>query len=295
MKESECVFPISLLADVHRLINERGISVIRYQDLKKSGLKQPSKYRYIDEYISFFYGSVTPLGLIKSILKLICIRKPGLPFANKIAYALTRNSGKPVIIMQHDADNLPSRTLDVMRLEKKNNILSSNFFFATHAEGEEYSYDVDELKELEDFGFEIGYHLNAYERAQYDLEEAVNLVEQDINQLKKNFNITSYVPHGGIAGPKGVNNEHYPQVGVLKELLWAYNGKCILKEYTWSDGGVRKNKHVPEDPRIFINNLLPDTRAVMLMHPQYYGEVLRDDWETLKISKESWWRELWGL
>jgi hypothetical protein len=258
-------------------------------------LPNPSQYRYVDEFIRFSYGKITPLTTIKSLLKLISIRKPGLPFAATVADALTRNKGNPVIIMQHDADNIPSRTLNVMRLEQKNNLTSSNYFFSEHAENEDYSYDISALKELENQGFEIGYHLNAFERANYDITRAKALVNHDLAKLGKDFNITSYVPHGGLAGKDGINNDNYPHIGALKDLLWAYNGKCILKEYTWSDGGVRTNKHIPIDPRQFVTQLKQGTRAVMLMHPQYYGESLRPDWETLNISNQKWWRKLWGL
>ena len=295
MKETECIFPISLLEEVYTLINKQGITVLRYKDLEKSGLRHPSKYRYIDEYIKFSYGNVTPITAIKALLKLVSVRKPNLPFAGLISQKLIRNTKKPVIIMQHDADNIPSRTLDVMKLEKKSNILSSSYFFVEHAEGKDYFYDKKELRDLEADGFEIGYHLNAYERAEYNLKTANKLVEQDIEQLKLDFNITSYVPHGGISSKDGLNNHDYPQVGVLNDLLWAYNGSCILKEYTWSDGGIRTNKFTPIDPRVFIKRLKDDTRAVMLIHPQYYGEKLRPDWQTLDISKKKWWRDLWGL
>jgi hypothetical protein len=90
-----------------------------------------------------------------------------------------------------------------------------------------------------------------------------------------------------------LNNEQLPHLEALKSLLWAFNGKCILKHHTWTDGGMKKC--APGDPREFVKKLQPGTRAMILMHPQYYGEKLRHDWEKLPISSYRWWRDLWGL
>jgi hypothetical protein len=206
---------------------------------------------------------------------------------------LGRKSFPATVILQHDADVMPERTVDMMKREYAKGITSSCFIFAKHAENIEYNLPINELKMLEQYGFEIGYHLNAFERADYNVNNAFDLVREDLNYLNKFFNITSYVPHGGIASKDGRNNYSLPHEKDLKPLTLAYNGRCILKEFTWSDGGLRKN--TPSDPRVFSKNIPNNSRAMMLIHPQYYGDTLRYDWETLPISKEKWWRDLWGL
>ncbi|MDC3016023.1 hypothetical protein OA010_04335 [Luminiphilus sp.] len=195
--------------------------------------------------------------------------------------------------MQHDADLLPEKTCEMLDLEYRRGIVSSAYVFVEHADDSGYVLNTDKLKSLEEKGFEIGYHQNALERAGYEHEVALELVEQDLSWLRKHFTIRSFVPHGGEPSSDGRNNEHLGHKGALKSLLWAYNGNCILKDYTWSDGGIRKR--TPSDPRIFARSLVPGSRAMMLMHPQYYGDVLRDDWRSLPISNERWWRDLWGL
>ena len=96
-----------------------------------------------------------------------------------------------------------------------------------------------------------------------------------------------------MSGPGGINNIHFYDKKLLGDLLWAYNGDCILKHSTWSDGGITKN--CPQDPRTFIQSLKSNTRNLILMHPQYYGNKLREDWKLLPISNERWWRKLWEL
>ena len=71
-------------------------------------------------------------------------------------------------------------------------------------------------RQLENSGFEIGYHLNAYELAGYDIDEAFELIERDLDFLEQHFRITSFVPHGGIPGPFGINNQMIPHARRLR-------------------------------------------------------------------------------
>lgn len=293
-RESEGVFPWSLAEQVFKLINAHGIRTLRYADLEASVLRNPSRFRYIDEYVRFGGSEFTPLATIRALSRLLYLRLgDGLPFYESVADRLTCGSDAPTIILQHDADLLPERSVQMMALEELHGLRSSNYFFAEHAETDEYDLDIEALKPYEAKDFEIGYHQNAYERSGYEVEKALDLVEEDLAFLGSHFNIRTFVPHGGRPSADGLNNRHLPHEGRSAKLLWAYNGRCILKEYTWTDGGIHKSTKT--DPREFVRGLKNGTRAVMLMHPQYYADVLRDDWEDLPISAETWWRELWGL
>ncbi len=77
-------------------------------------------------------------------------------------------------------------------------------------------------------------------------------------------------------------------------MLWAYNGKCLLKDIMWSDG-LSEGPEGASDPRLEAKKIEPGMRAIFLFHPQYYGHQLRDDWESIPISKKPWWRKLWKL
>jgi len=292
--DTETVFPWSLVDDVFDVLDERQVQTLRYCDLATTDSWCGCGLRYLDEYIQFRTGRKTPVEFIKGLVSYAAIRwGDKLPRLNRMVVARSVRQSHPTVILQHDADLLPEKTCEMMRREEQRGLRSSCYFFVQHATEEDYHLDTASLQAFEQRGFEIGYHQNAFERAHYNKAHAHRLVAQDIEWLKKYFNIRSFVPHGGEPAPDGRNNEHLPKKYALRSLLWAYNGKCILKDYTWSDGDIKKR--LPVDPRVFVRKLVRGSRAMMLIHPQYYGNVLRDDWESLPIAKEKWWRKLWGL
>jgi hypothetical protein len=297
----EVIFPWALVEEVFDLIHEGQIHTMRYCDLGYQRSLFSSRLRYIDEYVRFRGGNpLNPLSVVKNVVTLICLRascKGGkhLPLLQQVLRLCSAKQDAPVLFLQHDADSRPDKTLEMMSRERDRGIKSSSYFFVEHAEGETYSLDIKAMQDMEQWGHEIGYHQNAYERCNYEYEQARKLVEADLEWLQRYFDIRSFVPHGGRPSPKGLNNVDFPHVGKLKPLLWAYNGRCVLKECTWSDGGMKKRKVPPIDPREYIKRLPKGVRAMMLMHPQYYRDCLRPDWRALSISNSGWWRALWGL
>lgn len=290
--ETEVVFPISLANDVFDILIERNLNVLRYKDLDTKDSWCGSRCRYIDEYVRFKTGSLNPFSFTRAIFTYFILKRY-TPSYIWISQRFGKKNVPATVILQHDADVMPERTLDMIKLEHAKGIKSSCYIFSEHAENIVYNLPIEELKKFEDHGFEIGYHLNAFERANYNSKYAFDLVKKDLDYLSQFFNITSYVPHGGVYSKDGRNNYSLPHKERLKPLTLAYNGNCILKEFTWSDGGIKKS--TPSDPRVFARELPNNSRAIMLMHPQYYGTTLRHDWETLPISKSKWWRKLWGL
>ncbi len=297
--KEQTVFTLSVAEILFFLLIDSIILVLSYADVDFMSSRVGSSQRYWDEYVRFRFGKVNVFTVPLAFINYLYLR-----IGNK--YSLTQSSlfrkasdlfykgtKPPTVILQHDADALPERTLDMMKREQSRGLTSSCFFFAEHAEGEPYEMDVDAMQQLEAEGFEIGYHQNAYERANYDYELTLKLLESDLDWLQERFNIRSFVPHGGVPSTEGLNNASFPHKGALMPLFWAYNGNCMLKDFTWSDGGI--HKRTPQNPLDFINNLVNGSRAMMLMHPQYYGERLRDDWEKLPIAREAWWRNLWNL
>ncbi len=203
----------------------------------------------------------------------------------------------PVVLLHHDADHTPYKTVDLMEYEHSLGIRSSAYFFYEQNLSnryEPYTLDIKRLQSLENSGFEIGYHLNAYEMAGYELDKAFDLIKRDLDFLEQHFRVTSFVPHGGVPGPFGMNNHLIPHSGVLREYQWPEVGRGISYDYAWSDGMVHSEQI--QDPRDIIRNLDDGQRARLLMHPQYYGDKLSHRHEKYPLlAKEKWWRELWGL
>lgn len=290
------VFPWNLANETFDILKKRKVNFLRYKDLELQKSKLGSKFRYLDEYVKFRTNQTNPLAYPKALFLFASIRwRAKLKKLYKFSKNYSQKCSPPSVIMQHDVDNLPSKTYEMLKLELECNILSSVYVFAEHATDEDYILDTRKLKNYEKLGFEIGYHQNAYERSNYDKKKAYKFVKDDLDWLKSHFEISTFVPHGGLYSKFNENNENLPKRGPLSNLGWAFNGDCILKEYTWSDGGVINRGNIPIDPREFAKDILPGSRAMILMHPEYYGNELMDGWESLPIANEKWWRDMWGV
>ena len=297
---SETIFPWSLVEEIISILKQKQVVFATYAQFPVK-LEQLHKtdVSFLKEYLRFCIGERAALWelyylkryqyhhLVRRILRQLPSHpKDWIPRTNK-----------STVILQHDADRQPYKTLDMMKLEQALNVVSSNFFFFERNvwdnDIEPYELDVEHLVEMERKGFEIGYHLNAYELADYDLEAAFKLIERDINWFRNNFNLKSFVPHGGKPGKNNLNNHEVPYEGILRNYTWCYNGMGIYSDRLWSDGNIYFEQ--VEDPREVAKSIQPGHRAVFLMHPQYYGDSLMEGYERLPVSKDKWWRELWNI
>lgn len=288
------IFPISLLQETIGILKERGAEFTTYKRLRFGGAFDCSALNYISEYALFKRGRRDLLSIAFVILERQILR--GRPRFLAALKPLTRARHPLTVILQHDADRLPEKTQAVMNIEREMGVTSSNFFFRKDSYGESDRYDLDipGLQFLEKIGFEVGYHLNAYELSGYDPLRAQEIAEQDVAWFREHFDLKTYVPHSGYKSDGGLNNEHFPQSGVLLDLLWAYNRRGIFADFGWTDGAAGLWA-TPGDPREFATSVPDGTRIRLLMHPQYYGKNLCPGWKNLPISKCDWWRKVWKL
>lgn len=298
---SETIFPWKMLEKIVATLNENNADYKTYSECKVSKTFLPDPYKYLREYSLF---KLNQENIISTVLasSAFFLKEKNLGIVSKIATKILKSNSKkaPQVFFQHDADRQPYKTTEMMQRERKLGIRSSSFFFYERNmwddDKEPYIIDVEKLKELEQSGFEIGYHLNAFELAEYNEAKAFEIIDRDVAFFKKHFKLRGFVPHGGVAGENGVNNDFIPNKGILKSLTWYYNGRSkrgFLKDKIWSDGNIYFSN--VNDPIQIAKNLKQGERLLYLMHPQYYGDSLMKNWEQLPVSKEKWWRELWGL
>lgn len=208
-------------------------------------------------------------------------------------------AGTPQVFIQHDADRLPERTLYAMCQEKVRGIRSASYFFRERCErwrGDDEGYDLplEEMATLEKQGFEIGYHLNAPERANYCAELTWRYITEDVEYFSRRFDLKSFVPHGGQPGPGGLNNHNIEQKRPLDSLIWFYNGRGFSCDVSWSDGGIASpdTEKLP-DPRELAKQIKGRMRARFLFHPQYYGDEPCAEAYSAGVAKTGWWKSLW--
>ncbi len=290
----ETIFPFSLVEEVLHELKKNNAQFITYKQIpcKRIFYGRLQKLNAIIEFIGFKSGySKNPVALLRSIVEFS--QRAGLPFK----LSKPAKYSNLTVLLQHDADRQPYKTIDMMEVERKNNVISSNYFFYERNmwDGDKEPYELDEnkLKKLESEGFEIGYHLNAFELANYELKKAFELIERDIKWFEERFDLKTFVPHGGKKGPGGINNDHIPYSGILRRYNWVYNRIGIYKDASWSDGDVYFNRIT--DPRIIAKNASKGQRIMFLMHPQYYGDALMQNWQQLPVAKDDWWQRLWNL
>jgi hypothetical protein len=299
----ETVFPWRLVEEIVKICNRKGCEFKTYADYPvKLNISILDKVAYINEFLFFKARAKNLDQKLISILAFIAgstltkFKFNGFDWANPKPKRIN-SKGAPVVILSHDADHQPYKTLDMMEFEKRLGVVSSAFFFYEQnlkgAGYDPYTLDLEKLKSLERAGFEIGYHLNAYELANYNLDKAFEIINRDVAWFEQHFKLRSFVPHGGIPGYKNLNNDNIPYQNILRKYTWCYNGLGQGRDLMWTDGYCRYAQVI--DPREVAEAIQPGDRAVFLMHPQYFGDRLILDPTTMPISQQLWWQKIWNL
>jgi hypothetical protein len=293
------VFPLSLIEETIRILQDNGAVFQRSADLWPAAAGLRSRWDYLREYAEWQSGGHR-LGPVS--FGAWCARR----FARRrlrrllgLNPASATPAGRPVVFLQHDADRNPVNTVRVMELEQRLGATSSNYFFRRRApryagDDEPYEPDIKALQALEKAGLEIGYHLNALELAGYDLEAGWRIIAEDVEYFRQHFTLRSFVPHGGEPGPEGENNHWVEHRDCLADLVWAYGGRGIGSDIVWSDGSLECAGSIQlEDPREVARRVRGRMRVRFLFHPQYYGDVLRNELGNCGVTRTDWWRGLW--
>lgn len=196
-----------------------------------------------------------------------------------------RDKGEIFVLLQHDVDMVPERTVNLLREEERLEVPSNIMIFNRRINRRhlqktggllytEYDIDHDYLRHLQDeHNFVIGYHSNAFGRALFDVEKAEEIFEEDIGSLRRKFDIQYFSPHGGARSPDGLSNNCVPVPEVLKNSIRWVNNKFTLRfDGNYSDGGINSHLRDPEkrDLRNFVKKWKRGKRYRILLHPQYY-------------------------
>jgi hypothetical protein len=208
------------------------------------------------------------------------------------------------LILQHDVDAHPGRTMQVLHHEQRCGLRSNVMIFRRRHDrqrlattGElryvDYGLDVEGLKRFErEHGFVVGYHCNAVEQAGWDLTRARRRFRDDVRELRRNFNIRFFSPHGGVPGPDGRNNHSLRlATRTARRVRWVANRHGIKLSGRYSDGGIRNPARdmAGRDLRDFVRSWRRGRRYRVLTHPQYYHDVARPLHELMGAA---WYREL---
>lgn len=213
------------------------------------------------------------------------------------------DGSKIYVLLQHDVDRLPDRTHAALQDEESLG-LKSNVMIFNHkiersilkSEGRivftPYEVDWEELKRLQQRGFVVGYHSNAVERAKFDWSEALTIFLRDLQELREEFGVRYFSPHGGVRDGEGRSNAALePPDETMRVHRWVQNRFTVRFAGTFSDGAISGVKRDPEgrDLREFVKTWKRGYRYRVLLHPQYYNERFTP---SKMLQRAEWYREL---
>lgn len=99
------------------------------------------------------------------------------------------------VIIRHDVDISLDRTKKIAEMENTLGI-SSTFFFRLHAERYSFEEAIPVIRKLADDGFRIGLHYETLGVTKGNLEEAVELLETEIEEIRKVVTVSVVAAHG---------------------------------------------------------------------------------------------------
>jgi hypothetical protein len=255
------------------------------QEIKKLGIKVIT-YRDIFEHSNDWHYKV---GYLKEFLRW---------------KASMLGSNDTYLLIQHDVDNHPFFTKRMVAMEAYYGIRSNIFLFTQRytQNGPDSSYVIDHdfFRQAQDHGFVVGYHQNALALAGFDMEKAVQRYRDDVQQLRKIYDIRFVVPHGGAGcevDGKKVCNVDVPMPEEFEgNLRWVFNRYGVKFNTRWSDGGLRKTRDLKRIQGFdlinhFLRKLKPGTRNFCLVHPQRWGYNVDTEQNPL-LAREQWYLDI---
>lgn len=217
-----------------------------------------------------------------------------------------RDPDRIYVLLQHDVDSVPHRSMDIARLEEERGLRSALMIHRRRhnrrilkeqrrVEFTPYELDVTLLQRLErERGFVIGYHHNALEQALWNERRARRGMREDIEALREHFDIRFMSAHGGVKSPDGRNNSSVRLSRWLRrQVRWVCTGHGCRVDGMFEDGGyaAARRPFGERDLRDFVRTWRAGGRYRVNLHPQYYGEPSAPDPAYADVA---WYRELFG-
>ena len=146
------------------------------------------------------------------------------------------------IILRHDVDRAVGRALDMARLEQEYGIASTYYF--------RYTDDVFKpkiMREIADMGHEIGFHYEVMDKAKGDVEKAIEIFNQELEEFRKVVDLTTACMHGNPLASWSNRDlweiNDFEDFGIIAEpyLSINYNKVLYLTDTgrTWADMNIR--------------------------------------------------------
>ena len=198
------------------------------------------------------------------------------------------NQLQKTIILRHDIDAMPSKALEMAKIENKIDVRSS-FFFKTRPD----ILIPRMIRQIASFNHEIGYHYEDLVRNNGNYEKAISDFEHNLDSLRKVFPVTTICADGEPLSKYsnlwlwekydykryGIDCEMYLDIDYNKNAYFTDTGRSWNgdKYNVWDR--VKSNKHWPLYHSTFdiIRAIEKETfpmKAAVNVHPQRWNDNL---------------------
>ncbi len=123
---------------------------------------------------------------------LIALKKKGFAFIRvKDYFTQNYDKNRAFIMMRHDVDRAPQRSLAMAQLEKKLGI-KTTYYFRTIPQ----TFKKDIIREIAALGHEIGYHYENLAQSNGDYKKAIEDFKENLESLREFYPIKNIAMHG---------------------------------------------------------------------------------------------------
>lgn len=117
--------------------------------------------------------------------------KAGIQTSSVQEYLKSEVRNEVVLILRHDVDRYPKAALRMAEIERKYNITSSYYF--RMKKGVFIPSVIEYIKKL---GHEIGYHYEVVDKAKGNLEKAIGIFTEELQEFRKFYDVKTIAMHG---------------------------------------------------------------------------------------------------
>ena len=192
-------------------------------------------------------------------------------------------TGEHVVILRHDVDKHPGRSLEMAQLENALGICSTYYFRMMPD-----IFKPEIVKAIEDLGHEIGYHYEVVDKANGDIDEALLIFKKELDEMRETADIKTACMHGSPlkswknldiwnnSNPvdHGLLGEPYLSIDYDRVSYYTDTGRRWDGEKYSIDDHVEQSKHETArttDDLINIINRKVYPQMLILSHPQRWS------------------------
>jgi len=205
---------------------------------------------------------------------------------------------KPFVLMRHDVDRYPERSLAMAKLEHNLGV-EATYYFRTIPQ----TFKKDIIEEIAFLGHEIAYHYESLAQTNGDYEEAIEDFKENLERLRELYPITSIAMHGRPTSKWDSrllwNRYDYKEFGITSEPYFDIDFNEVLyatdASRAWNNEAINLRdrvdsnleysfSHTKELIELIEDDILP--KKIMLnIHPEHWAQSSSEWLNILLVRK----------